>query len=634
MSLIKQLWLGIVVILVLALGGSFFISSYSAKQYLQQQLQLKNIDNATSLALSMSQMEKNPVSVELLIAAQFDSGHYSRIQFLDPEGNAMVDLGYEDGEEITKAPQWFIDWVDIQVQPGMAQVQEGWQQYGSLIVESHSRYAIESLWTSTLRLLQWFVIAGVLGGVVGTFVLKYISRPLDMVVSQAEAIGERRFVESPEPRTTEFQRLVRAMNTLSAGVKTMLEKETEQLERLKRQSQLDEETGISNRTHFMNLLDNAMSSDEYHASGAITMVRLMDLIKLNTDLGRQKVDAILQAIANTLSATVAENEGAFCGRLNGGDFALWMPGDRIDADKLAQISGQALELIGQHTDQEVGMPAACCAYSEEVSRGLLLSSVDSSLSEAEQKGNHAAVFAWVGKQTAPVVSLDEWREKITTATEAEVGFGEFMVRSDSAQVLHLELPVRLMIDGKLQPAGYFLAKAARLNMIPQIDLAIVETVVARIDSFEEEVAVNVSAQTLVDAESREKMLLILQTCGKPLANLWLEFPEVCAVRHMAELKSFAAELKGFGCKVGLEHVGMEFTHIKELQDAGLHYLKVDGTLIRDLDSNSGNQQLLRSLCAIARSLGMLIIAEGVKTDAESAAAIELGMDGVTGPGVS
>lgn len=68
MSLIKQLWLGIIVLLLLALGGSFFISLFSAKVYLQEQLQLKNMDNATSLALSMSQLDKDPVTLELLLS--------------------------------------------------------------------------------------------------------------------------------------------------------------------------------------------------------------------------------------------------------------------------------------------------------------------------------------------------------------------------------------------------------------------------------------------------------------------------------------------------------------------------------------------------------------------------------------
>ena len=53
------------------------------------------------------------------------------------------------------------------------------------------------------------------------------------IVKQAEAIGERRFVTIAEPATREFRRIVRAMNSLSARVRTMLEEETERLEKLR-----------------------------------------------------------------------------------------------------------------------------------------------------------------------------------------------------------------------------------------------------------------------------------------------------------------------------------------------------------------------------------------------------------------
>ena len=83
MSLTKQLWLAIGLVMALAFGGSMLVSVLSARHYLQQQLQVKNIDNATSLALALSQLDKDPVTVELQVAAQFDAGHYRFIRLTD-----------------------------------------------------------------------------------------------------------------------------------------------------------------------------------------------------------------------------------------------------------------------------------------------------------------------------------------------------------------------------------------------------------------------------------------------------------------------------------------------------------------------------------------------------------------------
>jgi hypothetical protein len=81
MSLIKQLWIGIIVLLLLILSGNFVISTITAKTYLQEQLRLKNIDNANSLALSISQMpDKDPITLELLITRSRCRFHKCRIK--------------------------------------------------------------------------------------------------------------------------------------------------------------------------------------------------------------------------------------------------------------------------------------------------------------------------------------------------------------------------------------------------------------------------------------------------------------------------------------------------------------------------------------------------------------------------
>ncbi|MEZ4483660.1 MAG: LapD/MoxY N-terminal periplasmic domain-containing protein [Syntrophotaleaceae bacterium] len=84
MSLTKRLWISVAVLMALAFGASFVLSALAAQKYLEEQLYLKNTDNATALALSMSQMAADQVMIELLLSAQFDSGHYQFIRLVDP----------------------------------------------------------------------------------------------------------------------------------------------------------------------------------------------------------------------------------------------------------------------------------------------------------------------------------------------------------------------------------------------------------------------------------------------------------------------------------------------------------------------------------------------------------------------
>ncbi|MES2935386.1 MAG: LapD/MoxY N-terminal periplasmic domain-containing protein, partial [Pseudomonadota bacterium] len=72
MSMYRQLWLALILTTLLALVGSLFASTLSARAYLQEQLRTKNSDNAAALALSLSQADVDAVEIELAVAAMFD----------------------------------------------------------------------------------------------------------------------------------------------------------------------------------------------------------------------------------------------------------------------------------------------------------------------------------------------------------------------------------------------------------------------------------------------------------------------------------------------------------------------------------------------------------------------------------
>lgn len=632
MSLIKQLWIGIIVLLLVALGGSLAISLLSAKTYLQEQLRLKNIDNANSLALSMSQMEKDPVSIELLINAQFDAGHYEYIIFNDPNKKPIVARNFEPGLRHTaSAPDWFEKRIKFEVAPGVAQVQDNWQQYGTLLVKSHSSYAVETLWENTKKLFEWFLVASLLGGLLGSFVLKYISRPLDMIINQAEAISDRRFIISDEPKTIEFQRLVRAMNTLSSGVKLMLEKETQQLEVLRRESQLDSLTGLSNRAHFLNILQTKLTREDSDNEGIVALVRVLNLSDLNLQYGRSEVDQLLREIAMVFHQTIEQYPDSQAGRLNGSDFVIVIPThitlDIVSAELSHKLNFQLISSGFQH----IALPLALCNFTAGEARNELMHKLDGALAQAELKGNRA-VITLNNNIGYNQWSLNEWRESLTHALDHnQIALAKFPVKYVNGDLLHLESPVRLELDNGLKPAGYFMPWAARLGMLPVIDLAVLQAALKTLDYSLTPLAINLSSDALCNARFREQAIKLLQNNPSKTSDLWIEFPEICVVRHLEEFRAFSAQLRTLGCRIGLEHVGLEFTQFNQLQDMGLHYLKIDGAIVHDIHLNPGNQTFLQGLCTVGHSLGILMIGEGVSNKQEISTLAKLGIDAITGP---
>jgi diguanylate cyclase (GGDEF)-like protein len=634
MSLIKQLWIGIIVLLLLVLGGNFVISTITAKTYLQEQLRLKNIDNANSLALSISQMpDKDPVTLELLITAQFDAGHYEYIIFQDADEKPIVARNFEENNPATNnVPQWFAEWIKFDVAPGIAQVQDGWQQAGTLVIKSHSRYALEALWKNTRDLLDWFICATLVSGLIGSFILKYISRPLDLVVNQAEAIGERRFIISEEPKTKEFQRLVRAMNTLSQSVKQMLDKEARQLELLRRESQTDSLTGLANRIHFLNLLDTQLTREDTQERGIIVLARIMNLNELNNQVGHQQVDQLLRAIAGVFSDIQDKYPNSYAGRLNGSDFSLLIPTDTPIDILSAEVSQKLnFQLIAGGFDK-VALPLALCSFNSADKRNALLHKLDGALAQAELKGNRAVIALENDQLDYVQHNLTEWRNAITESLSTQgIELAKFPVRTSSGDLLHYEAAVRLELGGEPKPAGSFMPWAVRLGLMPDVDLAVVKLALIQLNRAPGPLAINISAAALCSANFREQIIALLTDQPQSAKHLWLEFTEICVLRHLEELRAFSARLRSLGCRVGLEHVGLEFTQFGCLQDMGLGYLKIDSAIIRDIHNNTSSQTFVQSLCTLGHSLGIVMIAEGVVNEAEQQTLLKIGVDGLTGP---
>ncbi len=634
MSLNRQLWLAILLILSLAFGGAFMVSTWSAKQHLQQQLRVKNLDNATSLALSISQMPKDMVTIELLLAAQFDAGHYRLIRLTDPSGRVLVERRAEQDGDSRPAPLWFMNWVRLDVDSGHAQIQDGWKQFAALELQSHDRYAYQSLWQGERQLFMWFVILALVAGAVGSLLLRLILKPLARVVGQAEAIGERRFVTTPEPATIEFRNLVRSMNRMSGRVRLMLEQESERVDALRRETQIDHVSGLFKRESLLLVIDNLLASEGRQSTGVLVMLRLSELVKLNRDLGHEATDELLRRMGESLSEMAgAHATGWLAGRMSGSDFAVLAPGE-TDAAEAADLVAAAVHGVLDAPDR--GAAAAlfvgATRYAPGENRSALLARVDGALAAAEVSGHMEVRAAPLTAEVSVPSDLPGWRRELDAALVPErLWLERFPVLSAAGDLLHEEAPVRLRLDDATLPAGEFIAWVGRLGWMNRLDRLVIDAALARIESEGVPVAANLAPETLADAQLLANLTERLKAAPQLAKLLWLEVPEHGALHQLADFRSWCLALKPLACHIGLKHVGPGFSRIGEFHDVGIDHLKLDASLVRDIDTRVGNQAFLRGVCMVAHSVGLLALAEGVNTAAERAQLIALGFDGVTGP---
>ncbi|MGB0129378.1 MAG: EAL domain-containing protein [Rhodocyclaceae bacterium] len=633
MSLIRHVWVAVIASSVLAFAGSFVVSILTARSYLEQELYVKNADNANALALSLSQGGKDAVERELLIAAQFDAGHYELIRLADSNGTTITER--VGATSVQNVPDWFVRFVPIRAKEGTAQVSDGWRQIGKLTLISHSGYAYRALWQGAWQLAFWFLVPGALAGLLGVAMLRRIQRPLTAVVAQANAISERRFTTIPEPSTRELRSVARAMNNMVRRLKTMFEDEAARLEGLRRQANHDPLTGLSNRDHFLNRLEQSLAGDDAAPEGLLLVLRVGDLAQINRGLGRPDTDNLLKRVAAIVEAPANLHEGAFTGRLNGADFALVVP-SRVQAGSLAGALIAGVREIGSgFAPNTLSACVGVCRYRRGAAIGVLLARADSALAAAEAKGPDTWQEAPDDtKITVPQGNAD-WERAIREAVaHKRLKLETYPVVDGRGKVLHQEYLARLLMSeaGGWLPAAYFIPMALRLQLTAELDMAVI-TLAVREAEKGREVAINLSAESLDNIGFVDNLQALLSQHAEAARRIWFEVPEAGALRHYDDFCAWCDALRPTGCRIGLEHVGHHFGEIGRFHGLGIDYLKVDSSFIRGIPNHPGNQAFLKGLCGIARSIGMKVIAEGVASEWERAALFDLGFDGATGPAI-
>ncbi len=633
MSMYRQIWLALILTTLLSLAGALLASTFSARSYLEDQLRMKNADNAASLALSLSQRKVDAIEIDLVVSALFDNGHYELIKVVDPHGKEIV--SHTAMSTDFDAPLWFVHCLPLFSAPGQAQISNGWNQVGTITVVSDNRFAYKTLWESTLQMVSALAFAGFLGGWLGTLILRRLKNPLNAVIAQAQAIAQRHFVTTPESNVPELRQLTSAMNSTVELLKKMFADEATRLESVRQEANSDPLTGLSNRSYFMARLLAAVEIEESQA-GTLLLIRIANLAEVNKRLGRAATDDFLKAVAEVLNMHAQKVPNALAARLNGADFGVLLP--FTDPQPIADDLLHAL-VVATSAYVPEGPVAFIGAgrFSYGLNLGTLMTQVDAAIAGAEADGINAVRDASALNIDDAPRSNDQWLKLIQQAVEQrETKLGSYPVADFANHLVHSESPLRLMFGNDWLPAGRFLPIAERLGLSSTLDAIAIALGIEELNANAQlaGLAINLSARSLEDGAFRRNLHELLLANPEASKRLWLEVPENGAYAHFDAFTTFCKQLSGTGCRLGLEHFGRQFSQVGLLHDLKLDYLKVDASFIRDIKNNPGNQAFLKGLIGIAHNIGLKIFAEGVSTRDELDALAILGFDGATGPGVS
>lgn len=621
MSLSKQLYLGLTLVLTLVFVSTLWINVDNTRSYINNQLASHAQDTATSLGLSIKPFIGNPDDlpmVEGMINAIFDSGYYQAFSLKDNKGTLILEKS--NPMTFDSVPAWFVSLFPLTPPKASTEIHDGWVKPKTLQITSHPGFGYEQLWQSAIK-SSWMILAlFIIAGTLVSIILKTITAPIKKAAEQANDICKGNFVQvSDIPKPIELNLFVNAMNRMSRILQNMFNELTKQTEKYQKVAYIDELTGFANRRAFNNKFEALLVNNEEANSGSLMIIRLSNLDTVNKSIGYlagdEYVKTAVQIINDVLASKIHHSKNtAF--RLAGSDFAIMLQGsDKTTSQQVAEAlmtkfnqAGNQAELTSVLNNfAHIGITG----FSTEFKLTDILMQADNALLGALSDKN-----GWQFADNDAIVQGNTlWKSELEQLLASDsVTFVAQAINNKDEELLYHELFARFnhTQDNTPIPMGQLMSVAERLNLADQFDQLVIQKALLQVKQLKCPIALNLSAASLGHQGFCSWFTNELNKYKGICQYLTFEINEQSLIQHADSVCLLIKELKTLGCKITLEHFGAStssFTHLMAIQPENV---KIDGCYSQNIQSSTENQQFVQSLVNIAHSLNINVIAELVE----------------------
>ena len=464
----------------------------------------------------------------------------------------------------------------------------------------------------------------------------------NQVEQQANEIYERRFVTQEKiPKTRELGRVVLAMNRMAGHLKEVFDEQLAVIGQLQKQSFRDAVTGLSNRSDFDNRLSSFVDDKEAGAhSGALIIVAMHDITLVNEYAGRKEANNLLKTIGECINNTVLAHPRALVARRQGQEFAVFLPDvTSQEGEALAGAIFSAVQGINwPHSDKcPLHFHMGYTYHSEVTSGADMLAEADVALRQAKLQGaNRWAKLSDVHNAEVPVLgrTLQEWQDFLEQAIKGHqiaLHYQPILSVSDNVVVAH-EVYVRFLNGDDLLAAAVVIPIAERLNLMPQLDQLILESLAStnRNKEFSGKLCVNLSMVSVQTNGFVKWLESFLNSQRKLASKLVFEVSEHAMTVDDKPIRRLNKLLQKCGASMAIDGFGLESSAFGYLSSLPLNHLKVHRSFLRELDQNPDNQFFIRSLAQLAHNRDIQLWLEGVESELEWKQLAELGVDAAQG----
>jgi diguanylate cyclase (GGDEF)-like protein len=425
----------------------------------------------------------------------------------------------------------------------------------------------------------------------------------------------------------------------------LLEEERKQLlaasEQIEHLAYHDALTGLPNRNLFLDHLRLALALAG--REGRMVAVLFLDLDRfktINDSLGHASGDELLRTVADRLRACL--RQGDTVARLGGDEFTVLLPevldeGDAVRvAEKLLDRIRQPMMLQGREIVVTGSIGVSRFPADGDVPEELV-KKADVAMYQAKQQGRDGFEVYLPDMDAGALerLSLENDLRK-ALANEELCLFYQPILDSTTGQIEAVEALLRWRhpVRGLMSP-GEFLWIAEQSGLSNPIDFWALRTACREVCSWIQEgahvrVTVNLSARPFQQPDLIEKVQNVLEETGLPASHLELEITETLAMQNAEVSLGVLLALKDLGVQIAIDDFGTGYSSLSYLRTFPIDTLKIDESFVRSLNVGDVHAEIPAAMIALAHSLDIRVVGEGVEEEVQWLILREQGCDEVQG----
>jgi diguanylate cyclase (GGDEF)-like protein/PAS domain S-box-containing protein len=399
-------------------------------------------------------------------------------------------------------------------------------------------------------------------------------------------------------------------------------------ERIQYLAQHDTLTDLPNRVLMRDRLNISMAqAQRWHQVIAAMLIDLDRFKVLNDTFGPVVGDEILREMAERLRQCT--REGDTVARLGGDEFMILLPnlasarGAATVAQKVLQSVAQPLEVGGQEVFLSASIGVSL--YPDDAADADdLIRNADTAMYSAKRRGRNNYQFYTedlnLQMRERLVIEhglrLAEQRNELRLVYQPKIELGQRTVTGLEALVRWHHPALGLIMPDRFIPI------AEETGLIVPIGEWVLRTACQQIRAWCDEglhlrVSVNLSARQFRQENLAQTICRILAETGVPPQYLELEITESDVMENAESAIATLNELKGKGVDISIDDFGTGYSSLSYLKRFPLDILKIDRSFVRDVPANEDDAAIVGAIIALARSMDIKVVAEGVETESQA-----------------